>query len=166
MKQNRLYDEFADWWTLVSPPEGYVQEASYWKDALRAKLGPGRHEILELGVGGGNNLSHLTGEFQATAVDISERMLANSVMLNPGVEHHVGDMRTIRLSRTFLMRTTCGPPLKQPGLTWNPGESSSPLLTTFVRPSKGPRFTTAPASGMAWSSLTSNTRPIVIPVTP
>jgi SAM-dependent methyltransferase len=99
--QNRLYDEFADLWPLVSPPEDYVQEASFWRDALRAKLGPGRHTILELGVGGGSNLSHLTTDFQATAVDISEKMLAVSQRLNPDVEHHVGDMRTVRLGRTF-----------------------------------------------------------------
>ena len=96
-----MYDEFAHLWPLISAPEDYANEARYWREALRAKLGPGRHHILELGVGGGNNLSHLTADFQATAVDISERMLANSVRLNPGVEHHVGDMRTVRLGRTF-----------------------------------------------------------------
>ena len=101
MKQNRMYDEFAHLWTLISAPEDYAEEARYWRDALREKLGPGRHEILELGVGGGNNLSHLTSGFQATAVDISEKMLANSTRLNPGVEHHVGDMRTVRLEREF-----------------------------------------------------------------
>ena len=59
------------------------------------------HHVLELGVGGGNNLSHLTGEFDATAVDLSESMLANSIRLNRSVDHHVGDMRTVRLGRTF-----------------------------------------------------------------
>jgi len=101
MKRNRLYDELVHLWPLISAPEEYVREAQYWKDVLRAKLGPGRHEILELGVGGGHNLSHLTGEFQATAVDLSEKMLAHSMRLNPGVEHHVGDMRSVRLGRTF-----------------------------------------------------------------
>ncbi len=101
VKQNRMYDEFAHMWPLISHPEDYAEEAGYWRDSLREKLGPGRHEILELGVGGGNNLSHLTGEFQATAVDISEKMMANSIRLNPGVEHHIGDMRTVRLGRTF-----------------------------------------------------------------
>ncbi len=101
MKQNRMYDEFAHLWTLISAPEDYSEEARYWRDALRAKLGPGRHEILELGVGGGNNLSHLVGEFQATAVDASEGMLQNSMRLNPGVQHHVGDMRSVRLGRKF-----------------------------------------------------------------
>ncbi|MEX0927245.1 MAG: class I SAM-dependent methyltransferase [Dehalococcoidia bacterium] len=99
--RNRMYDEFAHLWTLISAPEEYAEEASHWREALRAKLGPGRHEILELGVGGGNNLSHLTRDFQATAVDISPKMLENSTRLNPGVEHHVGDMRSVRLGRSF-----------------------------------------------------------------
>ena len=101
MKTNRMYDEFAHLWPLISRPEDYAEEASYWRCVLRDKLGAGRHEILELGVGGGNNLSHLTGDFKATAVDLSEKMLVNSRRLNPDVEHYVGDMRTIRLGRTF-----------------------------------------------------------------
>ena len=96
-----MYDELAHLWPLIGPPEEYATEADYRRDALRAKLGPGRHELLELGVGGGSNLSHLTGEFQLTAVDLSEKMLANSVKLNPDVEHHVGDMRSFRRDRRF-----------------------------------------------------------------
>ncbi|MSQ41206.1 MAG: class I SAM-dependent methyltransferase [Dehalococcoidia bacterium] len=101
MNENRLYKELAYLWPLISPPEEYAKEAGYWRNALRAKLGPGRHPILELGVGGGHNLSHLTWEFQATAVDISKEMLSLSMKLNPGVEHIVGDMRSVRLGRTF-----------------------------------------------------------------
>ncbi len=101
MNENRLYKDLAYLWPLVSPPEEYADEATYWRNALRAKLGPGRHPVLELGVGGGHNLSHLTRDLQATAVDISEEMLALSRKLNPQVEHIVGDMRSIRLGRTF-----------------------------------------------------------------
>ena len=101
MKQGRLYDEFAHLWPLLSPPEDYAGEAQCWREVLRKKLGPGRHEILELGVGGGHNLSHLKNEFKATAVDLSKKMLQNSINLNPEVEHHVGDMRSIRLGRKF-----------------------------------------------------------------
>ncbi|MCI2430619.1 class I SAM-dependent methyltransferase [Candidatus Acetothermia bacterium] len=101
LKRNRMYDEFAHLWPWISAPEGYAEEARFWRDALREELGPGRHHILELGVGGGNNLSHLTKDFQATAVDLSEKMLAHSKKLNPGVEYIVGDMRTIRLDRKF-----------------------------------------------------------------
>jgi len=101
MECNRLYDDLADLFPLLTPREEYAEEAEYWRRALRDTLGPGRHEVLELGVGGGHNLSHLTSDFQATAVDISERMLALSRRLNPGVEHIVGDMRTVRLGRRF-----------------------------------------------------------------
>ncbi len=96
-----MYDEFADLWPLISTHEEYVREAGYWRDVLRMKLGPGRHEILELGVGGGHNLSHLSKDFLATAVDISEKMLAQCRKLNPDVPLHAGDMRTVRLGRKF-----------------------------------------------------------------
>ncbi|MFH1687995.1 MAG: class I SAM-dependent methyltransferase [bacterium] len=96
-----MYDEFAHLWTLISAPEDYYAEAQVWKKTLRDRLGPGRRCLLELGVGGGNNLSHLTDEFDATALDLFDKMLDNSRRLNPGVEHIVGDMRTARLGRTF-----------------------------------------------------------------
>jgi len=70
-------------------------------DVVREELGPGRHKLLELGVGGGHNLSHLTADFECTAMDLSPDMLVLSQGLNPGVEHHVGDMRNIRLEQTF-----------------------------------------------------------------
>jgi len=98
---NRLYDDLAEFWPLVSRPEAYAKEAGYWRDVLRSKLGPGRHKILELGVGGGHNLSHLTEGFDATAADISEKMLAHCRDLNPGVPVHLGDMRTLRLGTKF-----------------------------------------------------------------
>lgn len=97
----RLYTELAQYWTLVSAAEDYAEEAGYWRRAIRARLGPGRHGVLELGVGGGNNMSHLTGDFEFTAVDASAAMLEQARSRNPGVEFHVGDMRTVRLGRTF-----------------------------------------------------------------
>ncbi len=96
-----MYDDLAHLWPLISPPQDYAEEAQHWRSALRKTLGPGRHEILELGVGGGHNLSHLTDEFPATAVDASEKMLELSKRLNPGVEHYVGDMRSVRFGKTF-----------------------------------------------------------------
>ncbi|KQC13499.1 MAG: hypothetical protein APR63_08400 [Desulfuromonas sp. SDB] len=96
-----MYNEFAHLWPLISPPEDYAREARCWKNALRHYLGPGKHKILELGVGGGHNLSHLTGDYQATAVDLSPKMLENSRRLNPEVEHLVGDMRSVRLDQKF-----------------------------------------------------------------
>ena len=86
---------------MISPPEDYAGEAGHWRQAIRDNLGSGRHHLLELGVGGGHNLSHLTSEFQATAVDISPQMLDLSRQLNPTVDHHLDDMRTVRLGRKF-----------------------------------------------------------------
>ena len=98
---NRLYYDLAYLWPIVSPPEDYAEEAEPWRAAIRSRLGPGRHRILELGAGGGHNLSRLTHDFEATAVDLSPYMLDHSRRLNPGVEHHVGDKRTVRLGSVF-----------------------------------------------------------------
>ena len=98
---NRLYGDLAWLWPLMSPPEHYAEEAGYWLRALRERLRIGRRRILELGCGGGHLLHHLVSEYDATAVDLSEGMLAHSRRLNPGVAHHVGDMRSVRLGQTF-----------------------------------------------------------------
>jgi len=98
---NRLYSDLAYLWPIISPPEEYASEARYFADVIQEELGPGRHKLLELGVGGGHNLSHLTADFDCTAVDLSPDMLALSEGLNPGVPHHVGDMRHIRLGEMF-----------------------------------------------------------------
>ena len=97
MKDILLYDKLAYLWPVISPPEDYAEEALHWRRAIRDRLGSGRHHLLELGVGGGHNLSHLTTEFDAVAMDISPKMLELSRHLNPTVKHHLGDMRTFRL---------------------------------------------------------------------
>ncbi len=99
--RNRMYDEFAHLWGLISAPEDYSDEAVYWRSALEARLGSGRRRLLELGTGGGHFSSRLAPEFDIVGVDTSARMLANSQRLNPGVEHVVGDMRSVRLGRRF-----------------------------------------------------------------
>jgi SAM-dependent methyltransferase len=97
-----MHQDLAHLWPLISRPQDYADEARHWRDALRDLLGPGRRSLLELGVGGGNNLSHFASDFDpVAAVDLSDGMLAHSRRLNPSVEHHVGDMRTVRLGRTF-----------------------------------------------------------------
>jgi SAM-dependent methyltransferase len=101
MQEVLLYNELAYLWPVISPPEDYAEEAAHWQRAIRERLGSGRHRLLELGVGGGHNLSHLTAEFDAAAVDISPRMLELSRRLNPSVEHHLGDMRDVRLGQVF-----------------------------------------------------------------
>ena len=121
---NRMYDEFAHLWPLISHHSDYEFEAKHWQDALTAELGQGRLRILELGVGGGNNLHHIlysncdgrpspyptcNGEHMqqdhpahdAAVVDLSINMLANCKMLNPSVRQHIADMQTVRLYEKF-----------------------------------------------------------------
>jgi SAM-dependent methyltransferase len=98
---NRLYDEFAYLWPLMSPPEDYAAEALFWRTVLHNPPVPGRRTLLELGVGGGHLLSHLAGDFDLAAVDLSPAMLDQCRRLLPGVKLHCGDMRTVRLGRTF-----------------------------------------------------------------
>ncbi len=99
--QPRLYGDLAKWWPLVSPVEDYAAEAEILRSVFREKLGPGRHSLLDLGVGAGHHLFHIVDDFDAAAVDVSTEMLAHSRRLNAMVEHYVGDMRSIRLERTF-----------------------------------------------------------------
>ena len=99
--RNRLYGDLAWLWPIMSPPEEYAEEAGYWLRLLRTRLPAGRRRVLELGCGGGHFLHQLVPEYDAVAVDVSEAMLAHSRRLNPGVAHHLGDMRTVRLGETF-----------------------------------------------------------------
>ena len=101
MDQPKLYYELSYLWPIISPPHEYAEEAEIWRRILKDKLGQAKHNILELGAGGGHNLSHLTEHFQATAVDMSPQMLSLSQGLNPDVQHYLGDMRTVRLGQTF-----------------------------------------------------------------
>ncbi len=101
----RLYEDLADLWPLLSPPEDYAPEARCVRELIAEALGPAspgeRRSLIELGAGGGHTLSHLGDDFDLVAADLSPAMLANSAALNPGIEHLVADMRTMRLGRRF-----------------------------------------------------------------
>ena len=96
-----MYDDLAAWWPLLSPPSDYEEEAAFYARTIEAALGTSPRTVLELGSGGGNNASFLKSRSQMTLVDLSPRMLAVSRALNPECEHVEGDMRTVRLGRTF-----------------------------------------------------------------
>jgi trans-aconitate methyltransferase len=91
----------AGWWSLLSPPEHYVHEASEYQQILDLASTSSLHTLLELGSGGGSNAFHLKKRYQMTLVDLSAEMLAVSQKLNPECEHVQGDMRTVRLGRQF-----------------------------------------------------------------
>ncbi len=99
--QPKLYGELAEWWPTFSTPEEYRSEATFFKRALARTSNPPPRTVLELGSGGGNSAYHLKSRFAMTLVDLSPNMLAVSRDLNPECEHVQGDIRTVRLGRTF-----------------------------------------------------------------
>lgn len=97
----RLYTELADWWPVMSAPADYAREAALYATVLEGMARREVREVLELGSGGGNNAFHLRGRFDLTLTDVSPGMLEVSRRLNPDCEHVAGDMRTLRLERSF-----------------------------------------------------------------
>lgn len=101
MSRPKLYAELASWWPLLSAPSEYADEAVYYRLLLTAAGDPPASTLLELGSGGGNTASHLKAHFTLTLVDLSPAMLNVSRALNPECVHIEGDMRSVRLKRTF-----------------------------------------------------------------
>ena len=97
----RLYNELADWYHLLTAPHEYVEEATAYRDLIEEVAKKPVKTILELGTGGGANASHLKSHYQLTLTDLSAPMLNQSRKINPECEHIEGDMRTMRLGRTF-----------------------------------------------------------------
>ena len=97
----RLYSDLAGWFHLLTAPEEYAFEAAHYRKALVETCDGPAVTLLELGSGGGNNASHLKQWFTCTLTDLSPEMLAQSRTINPECEHIQGDMRSLRLGRTF-----------------------------------------------------------------
>jgi SAM-dependent methyltransferase len=97
----KLYSELAPWFHLLTHPKDYVEEADFTARAIDTAIEGEARTLLELGSGGGNNASHLKRHFECTLTDLSPEMLDLSRSLNPECEHIQGDMRTLRLGRTF-----------------------------------------------------------------
>jgi ubiquinone/menaquinone biosynthesis C-methylase UbiE len=96
-----MYSDLAPWFHLLTHPADYDDEAAFVSRVVD-DVGDGESRtLLELGSGGRNNASHLKARFECTLTDLSPDMLALSKTLNPECEHLEGDMRTLRLGRTF-----------------------------------------------------------------
>ena len=96
-----MYGVLADWFHLLTPPRDYADEAAEVRELLEAAVTPPLLRVLELGSGGGNLASHISGQLEMTLTDTEPAMLTLSRTINPRAEHLVGDMRTLRLGRTF-----------------------------------------------------------------
>lgn len=96
-----MYSDLAPWFHLLTDPSDYWDEAAFVSRVVDDVVDGPAKTLLELGSGGGNNASHLKKRFTCTLTDISPEMLALSATLNPECEHLEGDMRNLRLGRTF-----------------------------------------------------------------
>jgi len=96
-----MYSRLAPWFHLLTSPASYEPEAEIYLGVMQEYARRPLETLLELGSGGGNNASHYKNHVRATLVDLSEDMLALSRSINPECEHIRGDMRTVRLGRTF-----------------------------------------------------------------
>jgi SAM-dependent methyltransferase len=97
----QLYGDLAGWWPLFSHPDDYAEEAAWILSALDEALERRPEHVLELGSGGGNLASHLTPHARVTLSDLVPAMLEVSRRFNPDAEHVEGDMRSLRLQRSF-----------------------------------------------------------------
>src|SRR4051812_6270152 len=100
MASQKLYQELAEWWSLLSPPEEYTDEVAFFLEALGDSIAPQR-TMVEFGSGGGSVAFHFKQYFTLTLVDLAPNMLAVSRAINPECEHLVGDMRVARLDSQF-----------------------------------------------------------------
>jgi hypothetical protein len=100
MTDTRFYGELASWWPLISPYAEYESEATYIRTLFPATSNK-KVTMLELGSGGGSNAYYFKANFDMTLVDLSLQMLEVSTKLNPECEHLQGDMRSLRLGRSF-----------------------------------------------------------------
>ncbi len=99
--QRRLYADLAWTWPIISAPDHYIDEAQGFIDTIRRFSRIGVRTLLDLGCGGGHVDRTLKKHVDVTGVDTSEAMLSLARRLNPDVTYCLGDMRTVRLGRTF-----------------------------------------------------------------
>lgn len=95
------YTDLAPWWPLFSAPQDYEPEAVWFAERFTAYARRQVVDVYELGCGGGNNALYLKRRFNMTLSDVSPQMLAVSAALNQECSHVAGDMRTLRLRRSF-----------------------------------------------------------------
>ena len=100
-EDQRLYSDLAWVWPIISPPEDYIEETEQLCKIIREHSQIEVKTLLDLGCGGGHNDYTLKKHFNVTGVDVSGAMLELARQLNPEVTYSLGDMRTVRLEKTF-----------------------------------------------------------------
>src|SRR5438876_9721435 len=97
----KLYDELADRSPIMAGPAEFREEALCFDRLWSKSSSRPPRTVLDLGSGSGNIAFHLKAHFAMTLVDMSPQMLAVNRAVNPECEHLQGDIRNLRLGRTF-----------------------------------------------------------------
>jgi SAM-dependent methyltransferase len=97
----QLYGSLAFVWHVFSPPEDYEEECATFRRTFQANGVREGGSLLHLGSGGGSVDWHLKQHYRMAGVDLSPDMVAQASAVNPEVIYVVGDMRNVRLHRTF-----------------------------------------------------------------
>jgi len=99
--QRRLYDDLSHLWHLVSPLDDYLEETELFCELMKSESKIPLKDLLHLGCGRGHNDYIFKNHFNVTGVDLSSAMLKWAKKLNPEVDYHQGDMRTVKLNKKF-----------------------------------------------------------------
>ncbi len=78
-----MYGKLAGWFHLLTPPADYRDEATEILRLLELHAAGPVETALELGSGGGNVASHLSGRLRLTLSDLAPQMLALSHAAQP-----------------------------------------------------------------------------------
>jgi len=96
-----LYHDLVPFYHLVDPLEDHADEGEEFGSVLKRAVANAA-TLLELGSGAGHGAHFVKRGFvQTVLADLSPAMLDISRQLNPDCEHIEGDMRSLRLGRTF-----------------------------------------------------------------
>jgi len=98
-----LYDDLVDFYLLLDPASDHEREATSYRDAFARHIALGSAAtLLDLGAGAANNAAVLARSFgPLTLVDRSTPMLGLAARALPAAERVVGDLRMVRLGRSF-----------------------------------------------------------------
>lgn len=95
------YNDLA--WTegLLADPADSEEEALVYIERIRSASARPPRTMLHLASGAGSHDATFKRHFEVTGVDLSPGMLSRARAAHPDIAYVEGDMRTIRLNRTF-----------------------------------------------------------------
>ncbi|MBU0692983.1 class I SAM-dependent methyltransferase [bacterium] len=101
IQSSSFYSDLAWAFRMISPPEEYEQESKALFEWMEQYAEIPVRSLLHLGCGAGHHDYTLKKSLQITGVDLSDSMLKLATDLNPDVDYHQGDMRSVRLNKQF-----------------------------------------------------------------